>query len=46
MKKTANALRCVGEKHDVKFFQGWGAKVLCGIGHYLKLPNPVLSESR
>ena len=42
MKKTANALRCVGEKHDVKFFQGWSAKVLCGIG---RLPETTESRS-
>lgn len=42
MKKTAKVLRCVGEKHEVKSFQCWSAKVLCGIG---RLPETTESRS-
>ena len=42
MKKTANVYRCEGDKYEVKSFQSWSAKVLCGIG---RLPETTESRS-
>ena len=42
LQKTANVYRCEGDKHEVKSFQSWSAKVLCGIG---RLPETTESRS-